>query len=209
MNASHCSLTELLSHQRGEIPVRVGRKVETHLSDGCPVCTADLVFLARLEEVARRDGMATPPPSVLARSRAVFQPILEPAAGWAGRIRTARLIFDSFLEPVPAGMRGAVRLDRHLVFRDDDLYLDVRLDPEYEAAQQSITGQLQSQAMEFEQLSGLPVMLVEGPRVLKNTRTNYLGEFVFEAAPVREMALRVLCRDRMVEIPHLPLPAVE
>jgi len=102
-----------------------------------------------------------------------------------------------------------MRLDRHLVFADRELLLDVHIEPEHEAEQQSITGQVQSPTLGEDQLTGLPVMLVEGQRVLMSTHTNRHGEFVFGAAPRREMALFVVCRDRVVKIPSLPPPVVE
>lgn len=210
MAASHFSLLQFLSHQRGGLPERLSNRLAKHLHEDCPSCTGDLRFVQRLAEVARRDRMATPPAFVLARALALFQP----AARTAGQpvspaASLARLLFDSFLQPAPAGVRGPMRFDRHLVFADRELLLDVHLEPEQEAEQQSITGQVQSTSMSEDQLTGLPVMLVEGQRVLMSTHTNRRGEFVFGAAPRREVALFVVCRDRVVKIPSLPPPAAE
>lgn len=204
MSSPHFSLLEFLVYQRGGLPERLSKRLAKHLHEDCPSCTGDLRFVQRLAEVARRDRVASPPASVVDRALALFRPVGEPAAA-----SLARLIFDSFLQPAPAGVRGPMRFDRHLVFADRELLLDVHIEPEQETEQHSITGQVQSTTLGADQLSGLPVMLVEGQRVLMSTHTNRQGEFVFGAAPRGEVALLVVCRDRVVKIPNLPPPAGE
>lgn len=207
MKASHFSLLEFLEYQRGGLSARTSERLTKHLRSDCRSCPGDLGFVQHLSDVARRDRQATPPAFVVARALALFR-------SPAGRLKEpvssslARLIFDNFLQPAPAGIRGQMRLDRHLVFADRELLLDVHIEPEHESEQQSITGQVQSPTLGEDQLNGLPVMLVEGQRVLMSTHTNRHGEFVFGAAPCRDVALFVVCRDRVVKIPSLPPPVV-
>ncbi len=214
MTGCHFSLAEFAAYRRAELPRRVGTLLEKHLQEGCATCGADLDFVEHLTEVARRDGLATPPAQVLERARGLFRPDEQLLGKWLGGqahslVRNARLICDSFQQPVAVGVRGALRLDRRLVFGDQDFLLDLHLEPEQKSERQSITGQVQSTSMTEEQLSGLAVMLVEGQRVLMSTRTNRRGEFVFDAAPRREVSLCVVCRDRLVKVPSLPPAAVE
>lgn len=205
MSDRHVPLIQLLAHRRGELPDRLTERVQNHLKDGCPTCEEGLVFAARLEEVARRDHLAAPPAEVLARARAVFRPVAPPAFDLSSKVTSfAGLVFDSFLQPAAVPVRSGGRLNRHLLYSDRELFLDVRLEPGEEAEQQSITGQLQSSTLSPEKLADLPVMLVEGPRTVMCTRTNHRGEFAFRTAPRREMALCVVCTDRVVKLSCLP-----
>ncbi len=205
MRTCHFSLAEFAAHRKGQLPARAERALQKHLQSGCPTCTADWDFVERLEEVAGRDHRATPPASVLALAGTVFRKDPSPAPGLPFLVRvTARMTFDSLQQPAPAGVRRGGRLDRRLVYTYRDLLLDVHLEPEQEAGRQSIVGQLQSASGREEDLAELPVMLLEGSRVLRRARTNQDGEFAFSAVPRREMALRLICRDRLVEVPQLP-----
>ncbi len=205
MTLSHFSLPEFVGYQRRDLPRDLDLSVEKHLQENCTSCWATHDFAKHLTEVIRRDQLATPPSAVLARARNLFQ-VVPPPTGQPGNIlsSTARLIFDSFLQPAAVGIRGGMRMDRHLVFNDRELVLDVHIEPEEEAEQQSITGQVQSSSRSDAQLVGLPVILTEGPRILMSTHTSGHGEFVFSAAPRREVALCVICEDRLVRIPHIP-----
>lgn len=208
MNAHHFSLAEFVSCGRGGVHSRLTDNLENHLRENCPACHEDRDFVHYLESVARRDSRATPPAVLPERARALFGPPVERLPGLVAAA-TARLVFDTFLQPLPAGLRGTSRLNRHLVFREHDLLVDVQVEPEHEAGQQCITGQVQSTRVPTEELADLPVMLLEGSRILMSTRTNRHGEFIFHAATRAEMGLRVFCRGRRVEIPNLPFIALE
>lgn len=209
MKDRHFSLTEFVAYRQGSLPRRMVEMLEKHVRDGCPACESDLRFAGQLAEVAARERAATPPPAVLERARAVFR-APQPSPGLdTALVGLGRLVFDSCLQPAPAGVRGAMRLDRHMVFSERDLMLDMHIEPVQEADFQSITGQVQSKAVRQDQLTGLPVLLLEGGRVVMSTHTNRHGEFLFSMAPRREMTVCLVCSDRQVRIPCPPSVAVE
>ena len=210
MKVRHFSLTEFVAYKLGTLPAPMGATLEGHVQNGCPPCGRALVFARELVDVARRDRQATPPAAVVARARSVFRPIRESV--WdvrTGLVQAARLVFDSCLHPMPIGVRGALRLDRHMVFSEQELVLDMHIEPGQEADCQSITGQVQSKTIGQEQLIGLPVLLLEEGRVVMGTHTNRHGEFLFNMAPRREMTVCLVCPDRQVRIPCPPSVAVE
>lgn len=201
MKERHFSLTEFVLYQLGRFPMRMAERLEAHVSEGCAACERGLMFAHELAGVTRRDRESSPPAEVQQRARAIFQAVRRPEVRpLAGLAQAARLVFDSCLQPLPAGVRGALRLDRHLVFAERELLLDMHIEPLEDPAAQSITGQVQSKKVSQEQLSGLPVLLLDGGRVVMGTHTNRQGEFLFQSAPRREMTVCLLCPDRQVRI---------
>ena len=201
MKERHFSLTEFVLYQLGRFPMRMAERLEAHVSGGCTACERGFAFAQQLAGATRRDREATPPAEVQQRARAMFRAVRQPEVRpLAGLAQAARLVFDSCLQPLPAGVRGALRLDRHLVFAERELLLDMHIEPLEDPAAQSITGQVQGKNVSQEQLSGLPVLLLEGGRVVMGTHTNRQGEFLFQSAPRREMTVCLLCPDRQVRI---------
>jgi len=201
MKERHFSLTEFVLCQLDRLPMRMAERLEAHVSEGCAACERGLAFAQQLAGATRRDREATPPAEVQQRARAMFRAVRQPEVRpLAGLAQAARLVFDSCLQPLPAGVRGALRLDRHLVFAERELLLDMHIEPLEDPAAQSITGQIQGKNVSQEQLSGLPVLLLEGGRVVMGTHTNRQGEFLFQSAPRREMTVCLLCPDRQVRI---------
>jgi hypothetical protein len=208
MKERHFSVTEFVLYQLGRFPMRMAERLKAHVSEGCAACERGLAFAQQLAEVTRRDREATPPAEVQRRARAMFRAVRQPEVRpLAGLAQVACLVFDSCLQPLPVGVRGALRLDRHLVFAERELLLDMHIEPLEDPAAQSITGQVQSKSVSQEQLSGLPVLLLEGGRVVMGTHTNRQGEFLFQSAPRREMTVCLLCPDRQVRIECPPSAA--
>lgn len=210
MKERHFSLTEIVAYKQGRLPARLAERLEIHVRDGCAACERGLVFAQQLAEVAQRDREAVPPASLQERARAVFRVVREPAPRpLADLVQLGRLVFDSCLQPAPMGVRGALRLDRHLVFAEQELVLDMHIEPLEDSQAQSITGQVQSNTVGQEQLSGLPVLLLDAGRVVMGTHTNRQGEFLFQNAPRREMTVCLVCPDRQVRIQCPPSVAVD
>jgi len=88
-----------------------------------------------------------------------------------------RLVFDSFLQPSEAGIRGSASA-RQFLFETDELYVDLRLDPQAERV--SLVGQIMDRTRATQAVQGLPIHLQQGLLQLKATNTNQFGEFQFE-----------------------------
>jgi hypothetical protein len=209
MHDRHITLLEFAAHHLGTAPKELSGRIQRHLASRCPVCQGAQEFVAHLTRVMRRDCQATPPESLVERARALFRFVPNAPAPEPSRYESlAKLIFDSYQEPAPAGVRGRFSPHRHMVFDDRGLVVDLRLEAEAGSNRQAITGQLQSLSIEARQLEGVPLMLVAEGRVIECARTSALGEFHFRNIPCREMSLFVVCRDRMVRVPDIP-PATD
>jgi hypothetical protein len=205
LSARHISLLELAAYHLGTAPVEELRRIEAHLSEPCAECRASNEFVSQVAAVMQRDRQATPPEAVVKRARAIFHRLPAEVSSPASVVEgIAELIFDSFLAPAMAGARSAFSLNRHLVFRHWDLVLDMVVEPESTAERQAITGQVQSRNLEPKQLEGLPVMLMDGDKVLMSTRTTALGEFLFRDAPCRQLSLSLVSPDCTVRVPGIP-----
>jgi len=209
MQDRHITLLEFATCHLGTAFPELAARVEQHLLGKCSVCQGADEFVGYLTGVMVRDKKAMPPEAVVARARALFHSLPEsPPVGSTPYESLARLVFDSFQEPAPAGVRGRFSTNRHMVFDDRGLVVDLRLEPEAGTKRQAITGQLQSQGLDARQLEGLPLMLVSQGRVIECGRTTAMGEFLFRNVPCEDLSLYVMCADRMVRVPRIP-PAIE
>jgi len=96
-------------------------------------------------------------------------------------IYSARLIFDSFLQPAPAGIRISQPAGRRFVYQAYSLMVDLALEPsQTDSRRISLVGQLLDSAEPERQLDALSVAL-QGPKgPIAVASTNKFGEFHFE-----------------------------
>jgi CheY-like chemotaxis protein len=92
----------------------------------------------------------------------------------------ARLVFDSFLQPMPAGVRSVSQLaSRQLVYRSGSLMADLWLEPQTDSPNLALVGQIVDSDKPDRQLDLIPVAL-HGPKGrIAHATTNKFGEFCF------------------------------
>jgi len=97
------------------------------------------------------------------------------------RVISARLIFDSFLQPAPAGIRTSQLSGRRFVYQADSLMVDLFLEPpQTDSCRVSLVGQLLDSAKPERQLDILSVALHGRTGPIAVASTNRFGEFHFE-----------------------------
>jgi hypothetical protein len=101
----------------------------------------------------------------------------EPARPFLAQI-IASLDFDSFSEPMLAGVRSSAALPRQRVFSAGDIDVDVKIEAAQGNKRISLTGQVMSEVSNFVQ--NAVVRLESDGMVRYRTRTNKMGEFSFE-----------------------------
>jgi len=96
-------------------------------------------------------------------------------------IHSARLIFDSFLQPAPAGIRTSQLAGRQVIYQAEDLMVDLFLEPpQTDSRRISLVGQLLDSAKPERRLNILSVAL-QGPKgPIAIGSTNKFGEFHFD-----------------------------
>jgi hypothetical protein len=110
--------------------------------------------------------------------------------------RTARLLFDSFRWPSPAGVRGSLMSSRHFTYEHKNTIIEVFLD--YLAGSEHIVlvAQVLDAGRAERKRDGLPVVLLDGSRTLAQTATNKAGEFNLEFDFVSKVTLEIRLDER-------------
>jgi len=153
--------------------------VESHLV-GCKDCV-DLnqefhVLINRLRE----DSTYEPPAALVQWGINLFQPVVQPQVGGLRKI-IAALVFDTFDQPMLAGVRRVGAPPRQLLFRAGDVDVDVKIESMEANDRITLVGQVLSSATKF--FDNTPVKLESHGIVRYRTRTNVVGEFSFDEVP--------------------------
>ena len=166
---------------RNVIPEGTRVDMQQHIDSGCRKCadtarTWQGLFAVTLAEVA-----FMPPEGTVRIVKSQFAPPPQPSAGF-------RLVFDSSLQPVTAGIRGAVAATQFL-FESDDYFIDLRVEPRRAEDQGCLVGQVLKRTGKERKIHALQVRLKDGDAILAHAATNELGEFQLEFAGAERLCL--------------------
>jgi hypothetical protein len=156
--------------------------VENHLSQ----CSECLELKQELEQFVlqlKADASFEPPAELVQWGVSLFQPMLQPKETVGGKVRkfVASLVFDTFDEPMLAGVRRVGAPSRQLLFRAGDVDVDVKIESMEANDRISLVGQVLSNTEKF--FDNTPVKLESHGTVRYKTMTNFVGEFAFDEVP--------------------------
>ena len=176
--------------------------MQAHLASGCRKCRQTAELLRKVAAAARRHSQVQVPDYALRCARAIFLLQQPEKVQILPRI-PARLLYDSFREPLPAGVRTQQRLSRQALYQAGDYSLDLRLENESGTSRVTLVGQIQNRKQPGKRLGGVPVLLFSGKQVLGQAVSNSLGEFQMEYAPTKRLRLYVPVRQagKRIELP--------
>jgi hypothetical protein len=150
--------------------------------------------------IAAQEGEFTPPSDVLrvVKSFALSAPELIPGV---------RLLFDSDLQPITAGIRGSVAA-RQFLYETDHYYIDFRLEPQGETGRVCVTGQVLSRSAGKSSPDGIAVRVQEGKQPFGQTNANQFGEFQLEFSATQDLRISISRNnEREVILPPLLIHA--
>lgn len=199
---NHYSISEFLLFLRAGLPADRHQEIAKHLEEGCFVCSQTCEFAIHFQQTVTRDCSAKPPEWVLNRARAIMELAPQKEHAIPEITRTAALVFDSFSGLQLAVRGAAAALDRHLVFRQDSLLIDLFLPGDVSDNKTSLFGQVQSEAAPEQGLAGLTLLLVDGATILDSAKTGNRGEFVLSAPRRVSVDLLIVGLEHPVKI-HL------
>jgi len=153
--------------------------VETHLVD-CRECSELKQEFQVLAMQLREDSAFEPPAELVQWGVDLFQPIMQPEKSGLRKI-IAALVFDTFDQPMLAGVRRVGAPPRQLLFRAGDVDVDVKIESMEANDRITLVGQVLSSATKF--FDNTPVKLESHGIVRYRTRTNVVGEFSFDEVP--------------------------
>jgi hypothetical protein len=176
----HVTTEKLITYIDGQIPDVEKSTVESHLAT-CHECTElkqeFQSFMARLRE----DSSYEPPVELVQWGVNLFQPVMQPKPAGGLRKIIASLVFDTFEQPMLAGIRRVGAPPRQLLFRAGDVDVDVKIESMEANDRITLVGQVLSNAAKF--FDNTPVKLESHGIVRYRTRTNVVGEFSFDEVP--------------------------
>jgi hypothetical protein len=186
----HYDETKWIDFARGLITGAARKAMQAHLDAGCERCRRVLALFRAAVEVVASDARWEVPDHVLHSARAIFALQRPEKVQILPRI-PARLVYDSFREPLPVGMRGQHRISRQALYEAGDYSVDLRLEHERGSSQMTLVGQIANRKRPECDMGNIPVLLMSGKSVLGRALSNTFGEFQMEYQPSQHLRLYV------------------
>ena len=191
---NHFTIWDWADFSRGVADEPVRAAMQAHLSTGCSRCERTVRVLRGVSATALGEPQFEPPDRAMRYARALFS-LQRPEKTGLARL-VGRLIHDSALAPQPAGMRSEAQADtRHLLYEAGGYYLDVQVEQQRDSGRVSLVGQIAARNNPDAHTANLPVWLLDRTNLVASTLSNRFGEFQLEAAPARNLLLRVPLPD--------------
>lgn len=186
--ASHFSDEDWLDYARGQAGDEKG--LEQHLATGCSRCAAAVSFWRSVMDVARTEPAYQPPDAALRQARASFA-LARPKGVVARAAEQVALVFDSFRQPMAAGVRALGPSPRQMLYKAGPIALRLRVEAGTGAERLTVVGQILDDVNPSRAMCDLAVLVLHGTQTVDRTLTNHLGEFQLEPEPADDLRLSV------------------
>ncbi len=200
---THYDESKWIDFVRDLVSSRERQRMQTHLDGGCRRCNRSARLLAGAAAVAASDSRWTVPEGAQETAKAIFALRQPDKVHILPRV-VARLVYDSFRDPLPAGVRMQHRMTRQALYEAGPYSVDVRLEHERGSGLVLMVGQIASRNRPQSGLGDLAVLLMSGKAVVAKTASNQFGEFQMEYRPARRLRLYVTPvegKGKAIEVP--------
>lgn len=201
MRMKHRRLDEWTDFVRGVAEPGRQAAMQRHLETGCNECRRTVEYVRTVVQVAAKEASYSPQSSAVRIVKSYFA-VHAPkqARTLAGRI--AELIWDSFLEPLPAGVRSLSASPRQQLYQAGDYMIDMRMQEIPGTGRLWVVGQIQHSGQPSNRPAEIPMTIENDERLLAATKTNAYGEFHMEFENRPKVSLFVpLEKIGVVQIP--------
>ena len=189
---------------RRAAPARA-KVLEAHLASGCGDCGEAYRMWSLILSAAARQTEYEPPQDVVRSVKFAFG-MAHQVHSWSKMATLARLVFDSFLEPLQVGVRGTTLASRHFLHDTGNFVIDLRLEKE-PAGRVFLVGQALPKEAGGCDTAGASVVVVDkSERLLAQAIANSVGEFQVEFDDTREVMVYIAIPDESVIAIALPDP---
>jgi hypothetical protein len=151
-------------------------RMEQHLNLGCKSCQETVSLWQRVRASAAMEGNYEPPENAVRIAKAAFAGVAL-ASRKKGAGNPVKLLFDSFMQPVLAGVRSAGAGTRQMLYRADPYQIDVQLEMKPSGNRIVVTGQLLNLSNPKIIASGTRVLVSNMHGDVVHTVANQFGEF--------------------------------
>ena len=177
----HITIEELTNYVEDNVSDVEKSTLETHVA-ACGDCAELKQEFQTLLHQLKEDAAFEPPADLVQWSVDLFQPVVRPKGAVSGiRKFIASLVFDTYDQPMLAGVRRVGAPPRQLLFRAGDVDVDVKIESMEANDRITLVGQVLSNTEKF--FDNTPVKLESHGIVRYRTRTNVVGEFSFDEVP--------------------------
>jgi len=200
---SHYDSCQWADFVRGLIGGQTRASMKAHLASGCRRCGKMASLFSKVAAVAAEESNYEAPAHVIRGIRAAYALQQPEEVRVLPRI-IGRLIYDSFREPLPVGMRSRHRLTRQALYQAAHFSLDLRLECHPGSAGVTLVGQVANEREPANPPAGLPVFLRAGRRVVARALSNKFGEFQLTYQPERHLRLYIQANQELgkrIEVP--------
>jgi hypothetical protein len=186
----HFSPEQWADYVRSAIPEAQKKTMQRHLQSGCRNCNRIARMWAEVHKLMLEEGKYSPPDSVVRFVKGHYA-LGRPRRKLSRATQVAQLIFDSFRQPLPAGIRSSQGTARHLVLRAGSMLVDMRLEPAHQSFPASLAGQVLDHSNPEHMIGNVPVTVRSPRKIITSTATNQFGEFQVELSMERSSNLRL------------------
>jgi len=152
--------------------------IESHLARGCSDCKAAFNIWNQVRTTIANEKTYMPPDNALRMVKQEF------AARYPPEQRPsvlANLLFDTFAQPLPTGVRSGAAVARQLVYEAEGLTVDLRVDPQPQSNKICVVGQVLDKGVSRVSPSGASIMIwTEKGQPILQVSANESGEFQLE-----------------------------
>jgi hypothetical protein len=177
----HITVENLINYIEDHVSDVEKSTLESHVT-ACGDCAELKQEFQALIHRLKEDASFEPPADLVQWSINLFRPLAQPQGATSGlRKYIASLVFDTYDQPMLAGVRRVGAPPRQLLFRAGDVDVDVKIESMEANDRITLVGQVLSNTDKF--FDNTPVKLESHGIVRYRTRTNVVGEFSFDEVP--------------------------
>jgi hypothetical protein len=173
---------------RGVSKSETKANIESHLARGCCDCGATSDVWNQLQTIVSNEKSYMPPESAVRMVKLEF--VTTNSQEQASVL--ANLLFDTFVQPLAAGIRSGAAVARQLVYEAEGLTVDLRLDSQSPSGKILVVGQVLDQRLPRVSPRGVSIALwtPKGQPFLE-VSSNESGEFQLEVNAQDDLRLLI------------------
>lgn len=174
---------------RGVGPADATKALASHLETGCADCGATLALWTGLRTAAANDSQYSPSAELMRRLTLEFTTRYSPKSA---EMTLAKLVFDSFGQPLPAGVRSGAVAARQLVYEVEGLSVDLRVEKDLQSKKICAVGQVLDRKIPRALLcQGAVILWTAQGYPMMETNPNEYGEFQLEFEAQEQLRLSI------------------
>ena len=169
----HFKLEEWADLARNVAGPEAAAKMRQHLATGCSACIEAFASMNAVAALAKRQEQYEPPAEHVRSAKA----LVAQAAFQSRKRDFMELVFDNFLQPAAAGVRGAQKAARQVLYQKGTCCIDIRLEHDTKAKKLNVMGQVLDSGESGRGVGSILVEVVQNEKPIASATTNNYGEF--------------------------------